>query len=247
VRLALVVAAALCCVPAAAAESPQVRRGAALYAQACVSCHGLQGRGVAPTGPTRGAGGVHGAGPPLRGVGARAADFYLRTGYMPLRKPTQQPHRSAPSFSDPEIAALVAYVASLGGGPQVPSPHPERGSLSEGLRLFTENCAGCHQVLAAGGIVTDSVAPGLSHATPAQIAEAVRIGPYEMPRFSQRRIDSRQLDSLVRYVLYARAPDDRGGWAIGHIGPVPEGLVAWLLAGGALVLAALLIGARRPR
>ena len=31
---------------------------------------------------------------------------------------------------------------------------------------------------------------------------------------------------------YAKHPDDRGGWAIGHLGPVPEGLVTWLIGGG---------------
>jgi ubiquinol-cytochrome c reductase cytochrome c subunit len=45
-------------------------------------------------------------------------------------------------------------------------------------------------------------------------------------------------------VLYTRAPDDAGGWGIGHIGPVPEGMVAWLMAGAALVLVCRLIGER---
>ena len=37
-----------------------------------------------------------------------------------------------------EIDALVAYVASLGSGPGVPRPHPERGDLSDGQRLFAD-------------------------------------------------------------------------------------------------------------
>jgi ubiquinol-cytochrome c reductase cytochrome c subunit len=45
-------------------------------------------------------------------------------------------------------------------------------------------------------------------------------------------------------VNYTRDPEDRGGWGIGHIGPIPEGMVAWLLAGGALLLAIRLIGER---
>jgi hypothetical protein len=63
-----------------------------------------------------------------------------------------------------------------------------------------------------------------------------------MPRYSEHEISQRQLDSLVRYVLYVRDPDDRGGWALEHLGPVPEGIVAWLLAGAALLAVARVIG-----
>jgi ubiquinol-cytochrome c reductase cytochrome c subunit len=182
-------------------------------------------------------------GPPLRGVGARAADFYLRTGYMPLARFDLQPQRSRVLFSERELRALVAYVASL-GGPPVPRPQPERGNLAEGLQLFTEHCAGCHQVVAEGGYVTGARVPPLKNATPVQIAEAVRIGPYLMPSFPRSQISDRQLDSIIAYVEQAKHPDDAGGWGIGHIGPVPEGMVAWLLAGTALVAACILVARR---
>src|SRR5205085_4125564 len=105
------------------------------------------------------------------------------------------------------IGALVAYVASLGAGPPIPQPHPERGSLAEGLHAFTDHCAGCHQVAAEGGYVTGAVPPPLEEATPVQIAEAVRIGPNVMPAFSKRAIPAGELDSIIRYVEYAKNPD----------------------------------------
>jgi ubiquinol-cytochrome c reductase cytochrome c subunit len=182
----------------------------------------------------------------LRGVGASAADFYLRTGYMPLSDPRAQPRRHESPFAPDELDALVAYIASF-GGPGIPRPHPERGSLSEGLRLFTEHCAGCHQIVARGGAVTDSIAPSLENATATEIAEAVRIGPYVMPAFPDGQISGRELDSIIRYVQYAENPDDRGGWAVGHIGPIPEGMVAWLIAGTVLVAVALLIAGGRKK
>jgi ubiquinol-cytochrome c reductase cytochrome c subunit len=163
---------------------------------------------------------------------------------MPLANPHDQPRRSRVLFSIGELAALVAYVASLGPGPPVPAPQPERGSLSEGLRSFTEHCAGCHQVAAEGGYVTGAVAPRLADATPVQIAEAVRIGPYLMPRFSERQISDADLNSIVRYVVYARHPDDRGGWSLGHLGPVPEGLVTWFVGIAAIVATCTAIGRR---
>jgi ubiquinol-cytochrome c reductase cytochrome c subunit len=206
--------------------------GAQLYGASCITCHGPEGRGIANRGPS------------LRGVGARAADFYLRTGYMPLDNPHTQPRRKRVLFSRGELAALVAYVASLQPGPRIPTPHPARGNLAEGQEQFTEHCAGCHQVVAEGGYVTNAVAPPLEQATPVEIAEAVRTGPYFMPRFSPKQISDAQLDSIIRYVTYAKHPDDRGGWALGHLGPVPEGLVAWFIGIVAMVGTCLVIGKR---
>jgi quinol---cytochrome-c reductase cytochrome c subunit len=222
------------------------RWGAELYADNCLSCHGAAGRGQSPQKPLQ-AGELHGAGPSLVGVGALTADFYLRTGYMPLHAANEQPRRSRVLFSDAEIRALVAYVASLGKGPAIPKPQPQRGNLAYGQELFTDHCAGCHQVVAEGGYVTGAVAPPLEDATATQIAEAVRIGPYLMPHFSTKEISARQLDSIVRYVQYAKHPDDRGGWALGHLGPVPEGLVTWLIAAAALVAVCVVIGERLRR
>ena len=206
--------------------------GGQLYGANCITCHGPGGNGIAARGPS------------LRGVGARAADFYLRTGYMPLESPRTQPHRSRVLFSRRELAALVAYVASLAPGPRIPTPHPARGDLAAGQEQFTEHCAGCHQIVAQGGYVTNVVAPPLDRAKPVEIAEAVRTGPYLMPRFSTKQISDRQLDSIIRYVIYAKHPDDRGGWALGHLGPVPEGLVTWFIGIVLLVGTCLVIGKR---
>jgi ubiquinol-cytochrome c reductase cytochrome c subunit len=247
-RAVLILALSVLLPPAAAADPPQPgivhaprpkgaslqQWGADLYAGNCLRCHGPNGEGQPKTGPR------------LKGVGARAADFYLRTGYMPLASPDEQPTRSPVLFSNAEIAALVAYVASL-GGPPVPTPRPDRGSVSEGQQLFTAHCAGCHQIVGEGGYVKGAVVPELGNATARQIAEAVRIGPYLMPRFSPKAISDRQLDSIVAYVRYAKDPQDPGGWSLGHVGPVPEGLVTWLIAGVILVALCVVIGERLRR
>jgi ubiquinol-cytochrome c reductase cytochrome c subunit len=218
--------------PGAPASAGQIALGRRLYVDGCSSCHGLDARGRPDRAPS------------LHGVGAAAADFYLSTGRMPLDDPNDQPVRTKPAYSRAEIAALTAYVASLGPGPGIPAVHPERGSLSAGLRAFTDHCAGCHQVVAQGGILTGAQAPALQEATAAQIGEAVRVGPYLMPRFGERQIDQAELDSIARYVLSTRHPHDEGGWGIGHIGPIPEGMVTWLLAMAALLLTIRFIGER---
>jgi ubiquinol-cytochrome c reductase cytochrome c subunit len=112
------------------------------------------------------------------------------------------------------------------------------------MHLFTDHCAGCHQVVAQGGVVTGALPPALEDATDVQIAEAVRIGPYVMPRFSTKSITDRQLDSIIRYVDYTKHPDNAGGWSIGDIGPVPEGLVTWFIAIVVLVGLCIAIGSR---
>jgi hypothetical protein len=38
--------------------------------------------------------------------------------------------------------------------------------------------------------------------------------------------------------------EDRGGWALGRIGPVPEGLVTWFFAMTILVAVCVLLGKR---
>jgi ubiquinol-cytochrome c reductase cytochrome c subunit len=215
---------------AGAAVDP-VTRGRALFVEGCSSCHGLSGHGVTDSGPA------------LVGVGAAAADFELSTGRMPLASPRDEPERGTPRYSRSDIDALVAYVGSL-GGPPIPRVDATHGSLAAGFRAFTLDCAGCHQALGRGGTVTGGVAPSLVHATPTQIAEAVRLGPYLMPPFSKHAIDDATLASIVRYVVWARHPANEGGFALGNIGPIPEGLVAWLVAGAGLLLAARLIGER---
>ena len=228
-RAALAIALVLALPSAAAADN-----GKRLFGRYCATCHGATGQGTA-------------IGPDLHGVGARAADFYLRTGYMPLPHVPMQPRRSRLLLGPQQVDALVAYVASLGRGPAVPHPRPERGSLSQGQHLFAERCAGCHQVMAQGGYTEGALPPPLGDATPTQVAEAVRIGPYVMPAFSTKAISDAQLNSIVRYVEWTKRPNDSGGWALGRIGPVPEGLVTWFFGMTVLLLMCMVLGKRLKR
>jgi len=119
--------------PAAAQVDQEAARGFELYVAGCASCHGVAGQGT-------------GQGPPLVGVGAAAVDFMLSTGRMPLSDPASQPVRSPPEYSPEEIAAVVAYVGSLGpGGPAIPLVVAENGDLSRGRALYSANCLACHK------------------------------------------------------------------------------------------------------
>ena len=219
---------------AQAGPAPLAAQGRSLYVSGCSSCHGFQ------------AGGIPGVAPSLRGVGALAADFYLSTGRMPLNSPDQEPTRSTPKYSPAQIASLDAYIGSF-GGPGIPRVSTAGTTLAEGQTLFADNCSGCHQASARGGIVTGAFVPSLLQATPRQVVEAARIGPYLMPRFGPGVLSNRDLAAIAGYVHWVKSPPDRGGWGIGHIGPIPEGMIAWLVAMPLLLLVTRAIGERSER
>jgi ubiquinol-cytochrome c reductase cytochrome c subunit len=205
------------------------QRGRELSLTGCQSCHGVGARGIPGTAPS------------LHGVGAASADFYLSTGRMPLDDPKSQPDRTEPAYDRKSLDDLIAYVGSL-GGPSIPQVDVARASVSEGQRLFTENCAACHQVAGRGGVMAGAFVPTLLEATPRQVFEAARTGPYVMPRFSQAQLSNHELTSIARYVQYAKHPENPGGWALFNVGPVPEGMVAWLIGLLALLLVIRMLG-----
>lgn len=214
-------------------QDDPVAAGKALFRTACASCHGDAGEGT-PEGPT------------LIGVGAASADFQLRTGRMPFAGPPgSQAVRKEPAFDDEQIDDLVAFVASLGEGPDIPEPAIDDALLSAGQKIFIGSCAPCHGATISGGAVGGgALAPPLTAATPVQVQEAMLTGPGQMPLF---RLPQRDLDAVATYVDYLQRADHPGGFSIGGIGPVPEGLVAWVVGAGLMFCIVYLIGRRWDR
>jgi len=217
-----------------------VAQGRELYETGCSSCHGPDGRGVdAPDGSVRG--------PTLENSGEAAAYYYLSTGRMPLANSEEQPQRKEPAYDDDEIAALVAYVGTLGDGPAIPDVDIAGADLGEGGELFRANCQACHSASGSGGALSyGRAAPRLSDATPTEVGAAVRVGPGQMPVFGRDTITDDQLNDLAAYVEYLRDPEDPGGIPIGRTGPIPEGFVAWLIGMTALLALVAWIGTRLP-
>jgi ubiquinol-cytochrome c reductase cytochrome c subunit len=211
-------------------SADQVTTGRQLFVAHCSSCHGFEAEGTSN-------------GPSLVDAGAASADFYLRTGRMPLNDPGQQPSRHRPAFPPDQIAAMVAYVASLDSGPPLPTVGP--GNLASGNELFSLNCAQCHNDAGAGGALGyGDIVPALRSASPLDVAEAMRVGPKPMPVFGPQTLSDQQVDDIATYVQYLHHPDDRGGLGLGHLGPIPEGFVGWVVGMGTLLLIARLIGTR---
>ena len=214
-------------------NAADIAGGRQLYQIACTTCHGAEGEGVEDRGPS------------LIGVGAASADFYLSTGRMPLDRPRAQAERKRVAYTPVQIRQLVAYVASFGPGPPIPRIPASAGDLALGNRLYANNCAPCHSSAGAGGALGHAVyAPPLNRSTPVQTAEAIRVGPGAMPVFGPETLDDEEVASIVRYVEYLRKPDDRGGFGLGHLGPIPEGFVAWVFGLGAMLMAVRWIGTK---
>jgi ubiquinol-cytochrome c reductase cytochrome c subunit len=65
-----------------------------------------------------------------------------------------------------------------------------------------------------------------------------------MPVFGPETLSPGQASDIAAYVQYLRRPKNRGGLGLGHIGPIAEGFVGWVVGMGLLLLATRLIGTR---
>ena len=195
-------------------------------------CHGPEGGG-SPRGQS------------LREISPAEADYAMTTGRMPIAEPGDERRRRPVKYKREEIDAILEHMRTfLAPEPEIPKVDVNAGKLSEGLELFAAECASCHQWAGAGGALLGREAPSLHQATPTQVAEAIRTGPTTMPEYGEDVMSEHQLNSVVKYVMYLRSPEDRGGHPIWHLGPFAEGLVATFVGLGVLILAVLWIGER---
>ncbi len=228
-------------------DAASVAKGRALFLVGCASCHGKNGEGIVTARNNQ-------YGPPLIGVGAAAVDFQVGTGRMPMAQPGVQALQKEPVYDQREIEALAAYVASLGPGPPIPSKgqydisgvtNPE---MVRGGAFFRTNCTACHNFAGHGGALPQGrFAPSLKGVSEKHMFEAMLIGPQQMPQFSNAVLTPRDKREIIAFLKKTEASPNYGGFTLGSIGPVSEGLFAWLVGIGALVGAAVWIAAHTAR
>ncbi|TCO50264.1 ubiquinol-cytochrome c reductase cytochrome c subunit [Kribbella antiqua] len=228
-------------------QSQQIEEGRRLFAVGCSSCHGLQAEGG-----TNGEGRV--TGPSLIGVGAAAVDFQVSTGRMPAAQTGAQLPPKPPVYSEQEIAALAAYIASLAPGPAVPAEQAydvsqaTQQEIVRGGELFRTNCTACHNFSGRGGALPNGrYAPSLMGTTPRNMYQAMLTGPQQMPVFSDAVLLPEDKRAVIAYIVSLQQQHDPGGFGLGRLGPVSEGLWGWLIGIGSLVAVAVWIGAKVPR
>ena len=213
-------------------QSANVAKGRELYLQGCSTCPGL--------GLPGGAGG-----PSLIGVGESAVIFQVESGRMPMKYGTVEAPRKKVKYTLEQIDQLAAFVGSKGGGPSLPEGDLSDGDLQEGGELFRTNCASCHNFAGKGGALSyGQYAPDLTEASDRVIWGAMQSGPENMPRFSENQLTVEEKKAVTRYVQFITKSPQPGGAALGRYGPVPEGLVIWLVGITALVGVTLWIWAR---
>jgi ubiquinol-cytochrome c reductase cytochrome c subunit len=228
-----------------------VREGRALFLVGCSTCHGTNGEGVDTVN------GNH-LGPPLAGVGAAAVDFQVGTGRMPMAVPGQQNPVKPEVYSQDEIDALAAFVASLAPGPAVPdesdystadlSEEERVEAIARGGLIFRTNCTACHNFAGNGGAMPrGGYAPDLSETEARYIYEAMITGPGNMDNFSDGNLSPEEKRDVIAYLYSLREQPAYGGFTLGGLGPVSEGLFAWVLGIGVMVGFAVWIAAHTTR
>ena len=234
-----------------ASNEEQVAEGRELFLVNCSFCHGQNGEGVRTIDGNQ-------LGPSLIGVGAAAVDFQVGTGRMPMSAPGQQAPRKTVTFSDEETEALGAYVSSLAPGPSVPDPsdyslegmsdEERQEAIVRGGQIFLTNCTACHNFTGAGGAMPrGGYAPNILGVDPKYVYEAMLTGPQAMPNFSNGNLTPDAKRDVIAYLESIEENPDYGGFGMGGLGPVSEGLFAWVIGIGGLVGFCVWIAAHTTR
>ena len=211
-----------------------VEDGKKLFQANCATCHGLDLQGTT-------------TGPSLYGVGELAVEFQVATGRMPLQATAPQAPQKPVQFTEEQALAMAAYVQSMAPGPTFPNEETldGEGDVARGAELFRINCAMCHNVAGAGGALTEGkFAPPLTDVSGVHIYEAMVTGPQNMPVFNDLNISPEDKRDVITYLKYVQDNRSPGGFELGSLGPVAEGLFIWIFGLGAIVAITVWITAK---
>lgn len=223
--------------------SATAEAGKRLYEVSCVTCHGMNGQGVPQRGPS------------LIGVGSAAVQFQVNTGRMPLARQEAQAERKDPLLSPDQANQIGQYIQELGGGPQLPdsgaladdvaAAKNDPNRLAHGGEIFRVNCSSCHAFSTGGGALSSGkFAPSLEKSNTEDMYAAMLTGPQNMPVFGNSELTPQDKADIIAYVQNLNSDQDPGGWGLGRYGPVPEGLVIFLVGIAFLIFATLWIAGK---
>ena len=199
--------------------------GKKLFQANCATCHGLNLEGTAD-------------GPSLYGVGELAVEFQVSTGRMPLQMQGPQAPQKPAQFTEDQILAMASWVQSVAPGPTFPDAETidGKGDVANGAELFRVNCAMCHNVAGAGGALTEGkYAPALDKTSALHMYAAMVTGPQNMPVFNNLTITTEEKRDIISALLYLQQNESPGGFGLGNLGPVSEGLFIWIFGIGTLI------------
>lgn len=214
--------------------------GATIYASQCAQCHGADGNGGLIEGTDEPA-------PALAGVDRVTVpyvDLVLRTGRMPPPGDPFDNRARQVDLNDEERQALVAYVQEAFGIPGA-VPEVRSGDAATGREVFAANCAQCHGSAGAGGVAgAGAWTPQVSDYGPVVLAEAVRVGPFEMPAFGPEVVSDAEIGDIAAFLAAVRE-EPQTPLGLVELNPVFAAAGVALLS--AAVVASLLWIAGRPQ
>ena len=216
------------------ASALTVEDGKKLFQANCATCHGLDLQGST-------------TGPSLYGVGELAVEFQVGTGRMPLQASAPQAPQKPVQFTEEQILAMASYVQSMAPGPTFPDEEviDGEGDVARGAELFRVNCAMCHNFAGAGGALTrGKYAPAIGDITNQHIYEAMTTGPQSMPVFNDANLTPESKRDVIAFLNTIDEQENPGGMSLGSMGPVSEGLFAWVFGLGILVGCAVWLGSK---
>ncbi|MBB2976811.1 ubiquinol-cytochrome c reductase cytochrome c subunit [Microbacterium endophyticum] len=216
------------------ASTLTVEDGQKLFQANCATCHGLDLQGTD-------------SGPSLYGVGELAVHFQVSTGRMPLQAQGPQALQKPVQFTDEQTAAIAEYVQSVAPGPTYPDEEvlDGEGDVANGAELFRINCAMCHNVAGAGGALTEGkFAPNLHSTSALNMYAAMVTGPQNMPVFNDMNLTDDEKRDVISALLYMQETESPGGFNLGSLGPVSEGLFIWIFGIGSLIAITVWITAK---
>jgi ubiquinol-cytochrome c reductase cytochrome c subunit len=209
--------------------------GERLYTLHCVMCHGTAGGGgLTPDGRRA---------PSVNDVSIAYARLVLRTHRMPPGADPFDARARPGAYTEEQQADVLAYMVErfdLDGDVET----PPLGDAASGLELYQLNCAACHGATGAGGVAGGGAWTPRIHGYDAQvIADAIRVGPFEMPRFSPDVLNDEEVGDIAAFL---HEVDEEPGTLLfpGELNPVFASAFGALLT--LAVVALVLVVAGKP-
>ena len=213
-----------------------VEDGKKLFQANCATCHGLD----------------------LQGVGDRSVPVRRRRARrrVPGRHRPHaaagdgaRRHRRSPLQFTEEQVSRDGRLRAVDGARSRPSPNEEtldgEGDVARGAELFRINCAMCHNVAAAGGALTEGkYAPALGQTSALHMYAAMVTGPQNMPVFNDLTLTAEDKRDIISSLLFLQENESPGGFSLGNLGPVSEGLFIWIFGIGGLIAITVWITAK---
>ena len=164
-----------------------------------------------------------------------------------MRAAEIESHLTDVLVTEEQILAMAEYVQTTSPGPEFPSEETldGEGDVARGAELFRINCAMCHNVAAAGGALTEGkYAPALTETSALHMYAAMVTGPQNMPVFNDLNLTLEDKRDIISSLLFIQENESPGGFSLGSLGPVSEGLFIWIFGIGTLIALTVWITAK---